>query len=281
MARSEKPEVIERIYDSLLDPKTGKLSRTVVTSNDVVKAIEWCAERHKTKLSTKNPANFVKDIIRGKGASGMWPDRLKEARMSARQVTGDGNVFEFVPYAEGQIEPFPDRFGYHAGVQRHRIQSISVPLATKALGRNDETYLIQIAVKLAILETHFALFSQLDVMELFHLQIGIKLRRTEIDSLYAATYRRDDGSEARMIVTVEAKKKNQRILEEQIEQQFRAAFTETDVDLVVPVAMTIESDGIYLAEFKGVRRDELANFVDLELASETLYELVPEVRGIS
>jgi len=264
-----------------MDSKTGKLSRTVVTNTDVVEAINWCTKHHNVNLSTSNPANFVKDIIRGKGASGMWPDRLKQLRISARQVTGDGNVFEFVPYIEGQTEPFPDRFGYHAKVQRHRIQSISVPLATKALGRNDETYLIQVAVKLAILETHFALFSQLDVLEIFHLQIGIKLRRTEIDSLYSATYRREDGSEAQMIVTVEAKKKNQRILEEQIEQQFRAAFTETAVDFVVPVAMTIESDGIYLAEFKGISRGELADFSDLELASETLYELVPSVRGIS
>lgn len=175
MAKSEKPVVIERIYESLLDPETGELVRAVVANTDVVEAILWCRQHHQLKLSEKNPANFMKDIIRGKGASNMWPQRLKDLQIGGRQVTGDGNVFEFVPYASNQTEPFPNRFGgYHDGVWRHQIQSVSMPLATKALGRDDETYLIQVAVKLAVVETHFALRSPIDVVELNHLQGGHK-----------------------------------------------------------------------------------------------------------
>ncbi|HEX3663124.1 MAG TPA: hypothetical protein VHU89_16930, partial [Acidobacteriaceae bacterium] len=166
MARSQKPQVIERIYEQLLDPVTGRLTRSIVTNQDVAEAIVWCNEHKGTKLSDKNPANFMKDIIRGAGASGMWPQSLHEKRVGGRQVTGDGNVFEFIPYEEGQKEPFPQLFAYHEGVPEHELQSISMPLASKALGRNDETYLIQVAIKLALVETHFALFSDVKVVEL-------------------------------------------------------------------------------------------------------------------
>lgn len=279
MPKSQKPDVIERLYDMLLSGDGRTLRRTVVTNDDVVEAIHWCRQHKGSTLSAKNPANFMKDIIRGKGASGMWPDRLKALRIGGRQVTGDGNVFEFAPYAAGQAEAFPDRFGYHPGVQRHRIQSVSMPLATKALGRDDETYLIQVAVKLAVVETHFALHSPIDVLEVSHLQIGIKLRLCEVDSLFAATYRDAEGRQRQLAITVEAKKRNQRIVEEQIMQQVRAAFGETPVDLVVPIAMAA-GGGIYVAEFKAVSRRGLAAFGMLELETEAVYDLVPGVKGI-
>lgn len=280
MAKSQKPAVIERIYETLLDASTGTLTRTVVTNEDVVSAIAWCKTNKGSSLSEKNPANFMKDIIRGQGASGMWPDRLKMLRIGGRQVTGDGNVFEFVPYEPNQTEPFPNRFGYHKDVWRHEIQSISMPLASKALGRDDETYLIQVAVKLAVVETHFALRSPINVVELNHLQIGIKLRLCEVDSLFSATYVDEHGEMQRMIITAEAKKRNQRILEEQVIQQVKAAFNETKVDFVVPIAMTAADTGIYIAEFKGVRRGELPAFNALELEQEALYELKPRVQGV-
>ena len=276
MVKSLKPQVIEWIYDSLLDASTGQLRRTVVTSDDIVAGIDATG----VKLSKKNPANFMKDVIRGHGASGMWPEKLKTARIGGLQVTGDGNVFEFVPYEADQTEPFPNRFGYHPGVARHRLQSISVPLGTKALGRDDETYLIQVAVKLAVVETHFALMSPLDVVELTHLQVGIKLRLCEVDSMYSAMFRKPDGSLEQMIITAEAKKRSQRILEEQVIQQVKAAFKETKADFIVPIALTAAENGIYVAEFKGVERSKLSGFDTLELESEALYELVPRVPGI-
>lgn len=278
--KSQKPAVIEHIFDSLWDPVARKLKRTVVTNHDIVKAIEWCQENRGSTLSAKNPANFMKDIIRGHNAANMWPDRLKQLRIGGRQITGDGNVFEFVPYAEGQLEPFPNRFGYHENVWTHPIQSISMPLASKALGRDDETYLIQVAVKLAVVETHFALRSPIDVVELTLLQIGIKLRLCEVDSLFAATYRDSNGCEQRMVITAEAKKKNQRILEEQVIQQVKATFTATPINLVVPIVMLSVNNGIYLAEFKAVRRNELENFMALELQEEALYTFHPHVKGI-
>ena len=280
MPPSQKPQVIQKIYDTLVDPATLQLTRSIVTSKDVVEAIQWCNEHQGTNLSVNNPANFIKDVIRGHGASNMWPKRLHELRIGGRQVTGDGNVFEFVPYLEGQTEAFPQLFGYHQGVQEHELQSVSMPLASKALGRDDETYLIQVAINLDLVETHFALYSALQVIELNHLQIGIKLRLTEVDSMYAATYIDSEGRGQQLIITVEAKKRRQRILPDQIVRQVKAAFDETPVDLVVPLALVSAAGGIYAAEFKPVRREDAADLESLELAKEVLYRLKPPVKGI-
>jgi hypothetical protein len=280
MPRSQKPVVIERIYERLVDPATGQLARTVVTNDDVVEAILWCNRHSGTSLSEKNPANFIKDVIRGQGASGMWPQRLHDRRVGGRQVTGDGNVFEFVPYTQGQTEAFPQLFGYHEGVLEHRVQSVSMPMASKALGRDDETYLIQVAIKLGLIETHFALYSELEVVELYHLQIGIKLRLTEVDSMYAATYKDEVGENHRLVITVEAKKRGQRILPDQIVRQVKAAFNETPVNLVAPVALVSSNGGIYVAEFKAIRREDSADLETLDLAKEVLYRLEPPVKGI-
>lgn len=280
MTKSQKPIVIERIYQNLLKKDGSGLSRTIVTNDDVVEAIIWCKDNNGSSLSANNPANFLKDIIRGNNASGMWPESLKCARIGARQVTGNGRVFEFAPYAKDQIEPFPDRFGFHAAVERHSIQSVSMPMASKALGRDDETYLIQVAVKLNVVETHFALYSPINVIELNHLQIGIKLRLCEVDSLFAATYLDHDNKQHRLVITAEAKKKNQRILEEQVMQQVFAAFQETTVNLVVPIVLTAVTGGIYLGEFKAIKREELHNFKELTLETDRLYDLLPAVKGI-
>lgn len=285
MARSSKPPVIERIFFSLWDSEREELRRSVVTMADVVEAIQWANQETGSSLSTRNPANFVKDVIRGTGASRMWPESLKARRWTARQVTGDGNCFEFVRYAEGQTEPFPNHFKFSETTKRHQLQSLSMPLATKELGRDDETYLIQVAVKLAVVETHFALESPLEVLELNHLQVSIKLRLCEVDSLFAATLLdEEDGKQKRVVITAEAKKKNQRIIPEQVVQQVKAAFGETNSELVIPIAMTAvatgDARGIYVAEFKAVRRRELAEFDSLELSSDAFYEFVPPVRGI-
>ena len=90
--RSEKPQVIERIFDQLWDAEKGTLRRTMVTMSDIKAAITWCNQHQGTTLSTSNPANFFKDIIRGTSASAMWPTRLHELRWTAEQETGSGNV---------------------------------------------------------------------------------------------------------------------------------------------------------------------------------------------
>jgi hypothetical protein len=47
-----------------------------------------------------------------------------------------------------------------------------------------------------------------------------------------------------------------------------------------PVALVSANGGIYVAEFKAIRREDSATLEGLELATEVLYELKPPVKGI-
>jgi len=282
MPTSEKHHVIEYIFDQLWDEETKTLTRTAISMEDVTNGIRWANANKGSKLSDRNPANFMKDVVRGFGGSKMWPQKLKELKWTAVQKKGSSHVFEFVRYAEGQDDPFPNPFGHHEAVRTHHVQSLSIPQATKELGRDDETYLIQVSAKLSVVETHFALESpHKDRMQhIQHIQVGVKLRHAEIDSMYLATCLDDNGKSQSVVITAEAKKRRQRILEEQIEGQVRETFKAMKIDRVIPIAMQSVENGIYIAEFKAVDRANLADFNELELVGEGLYQLVPKVKGI-
>jgi hypothetical protein len=55
---SEKTKVIDYLWDLLQQEGTG---RTVVNAPDVVDAILHCNDEYGLRLSTRNPANFMKD----------------------------------------------------------------------------------------------------------------------------------------------------------------------------------------------------------------------------
>ncbi len=64
-----------------------------------------------------------------------------------------------------------------------------------------------------------------------------------------------------VLITVEEKQGNQRILTEQIARQVRAAFESTSNNLIVPTAIAaIRGKGMYVVEFKAVHRDDIATF---------------------
>ena len=209
-----------------------------------------------------------------------WPKALKQLKYSAVQRTGSGDVFEFVRYKTGQTEPFPDLHKAKPNTPRYKLQSISLPLAAKKLGRSDEPWLVQTAVNLRVIESHFAIVSELPVVEISHLQMSVKLRQTEIDALFLATL--DTGSKRfNAIITCEAKQARERVLEHQIVNQVLAAFEETDVNLVIPIGLrAIKGQGFYVVEFKAVTRENSENLEDLEVSKEAVFEMNPPVPGI-
>lgn len=71
------------------------------------------------------------------------------------QRTGTGDAFEFIRFNAGQTEPFPDSFRMPDNPPTYPVQSLSLPIVTKRLGRRDESWLIQTAVNLRIVESHF------------------------------------------------------------------------------------------------------------------------------
>lgn len=282
MPASEKHHAIEYLFDSHLDA-TGQLTNPIVTQDEVQAAIEWSNANRETDLSPRNPANFMKDIVRGLGGNRMWPERLRTLRITADQVAGDNAVFRFMQYAQGQTEPFPNPFTYKPDgtIKAQPIQSLSLPAVTKALGRDDENYLIQVAVRLSVIETHFALTSPLQgrLSEVHHLQVGLKLRKTEIDTMFLASLVEGQQSYP-VLITAEAKKRGQRIVESQIKRQVEGALKAVaHIDRVVPIAMTSTHEGIYVVEFEQVLRANGGEF-ELELVAEGFYKLVPPVNGI-
>ena len=280
MAESEKAPIVEWLFFQHYNKKSKQFDRTVMTMTDVQDAIRHFRAHHGSTLSDKNPANFMKDIVRGQNASNVWPKSVADLRWTAIQTPGDGNVFEFVPYAADQNEPFPDKYRPRKGISCFAVESVSLPLFSRTLGRNDEPWLVQTAVNLRVVETHFATVSDLPVFQLTHLQMSVKLRKTEIDALFLATCRKGKD-EWRAIVTCEAKQWRERILEPQIINQAKAAFDETAVDIVVPIAIrAVKGVGFYIVEFEQVHRKDASKLNQLSVAKEAVYELKPPVPGI-
>lgn len=290
MPESKKTPVIDRLWDMLQEEGKGRLYVTADEVKDAIRLINK-AKAYSKPLSLNNPANFMKDVVRKDNVTA-WPERLCRMRIGGRQRVGQTRVLEFAPYKPGQTEPFPNRYMPAADMVATQLQSLSMPLASKSLGRKDESWLVQVSVHLNVIEQHFALHDSCKVREITHLQTGVKLGGSEVDSLFRAVIERPDKTLGTALVTCEAKQHGERILEDQIIEQIGAASSSVqssqafDIDLIIPIAIkAIGPNGhIYLVEFKpwtpaqaSVPEDKQP---ELQLASEALYQLVPAVKGV-
>jgi len=219
---TRKTEIIQSLFETRFNTTTKKLSSTVVTLEEVSAAINANNLAHPTlvPMSTRNPANFFKDFIRKhKSANRNWPRRIFEAGYTAVQVTSEGRCFEFIAILPGQTVPFPLDVvpGPTDKTPHHRIESLSIPLASRRLGRNDEPWLVQVLVRLRVLETHLALCSKRSIIQLDHLQTNVKLSGAEIDALFLAT----EGNSRELMVCCEAKGIRDDVIASQILGQVR------------------------------------------------------------
>lgn len=284
---SDKTVVIDHLWDVLT--AEGRNPR-VVYFQDVQDAIRYCNANLGTKLSDRNPANFMKDMLRGRNPSVNWPQRLADLKITARQQVGQNRVFEFVDYANGQTVPFPDLYSPE-GLEAVPVQSISLSLASKSLGRSDESWLIQVAVHLKVIETHLATRSPLGVCQVDHLQVGVKLGGSEVDSLFLAVVERDNGERINALITCEAKQARDPILDDQIVKQIVAAYRsvkplDLHIGLIIPLAIkAISPNGeVLIVEFEAwtpeqaeAREEDLGG---LSVAARELYALRPPVPGV-
>lgn len=275
---SLKTQVIEWLFMSRWDVQSRKLKNSLITQTDIQEALGNFPD---IALSDRNIANFMKDIVRGQSASSIWPKSLKELKYTAVQRPGDGNSFEFIPYLEGQTEPFPDPHRPKADTPSFKIQSISLPLQAKQLGRSDEPWLLQSAINLRVIETHFATVSTIQMEQLTHLQMSVKLRTTEIDALFLAICSDAKGEHYQAIITCEAKQARERILESQLISQVLAAFEKTPVDVVIPIGLrAVRKRGFYVVEFSPITRAQSAKLEQLDVVAEAVYEPHPPLKGI-
>jgi hypothetical protein len=282
---SQKTHIIEQIFNQRWNEQTRTLEQPVVTLEEVAAAITASNNTlpiNARPMSTRNPANFFKDFVRNKRlANTNWPRSVLERGYTAKQLTGNNACFEFIPLQGDQSEPFPiNRIpgpGLHT--PRHTIESVS-------LGRSDETWLVQVAVRLRIVETHLALFSprKARVRQVDHLQIGVKQTQAEIDALYLLVEAIDNqqAQYQELIVCCEAKGRRDDILEDQLLRQVESVFRMMGVtqDWVIPFALkAIDRSLMHAVEFEAIARASAATAM-LVIASEAVYELQPPVPGV-
>jgi len=201
-------------------------------------------------------------------------------------LTGENACFEFVPLPRGQSEPFPhkipDPSEEHAV---YKIESASLPLASRRLGRKDEPWLVQVLVRLRVIETHLSVHSprRSKVVQVDHLQMSVKQRKTEIDALFLVIEQDAGGRTHEIILCCEAKGRRDDILEDQALRQARAVFKMEGVtqDTVIPiVAKAFAPSKIYIVEFAAVKREDAEETEALTVASKAVYELLPPVPGV-
>ena len=303
---TKKTPVIEHLYK---DHCSGKFPNGIVNNDDIITAIRATG----ANLSTSNPANFLKDIIRKDTANSHWPATLVAAKIGARQRYGEKRVFQFVPFAPGQNQPFPDNYLPNASTPVHRLQSVTVPFAARQLGRTEESWLMQVVVALRVIETQLSVFSPLcnRLRDITHLQMSMKTQ-PEIDAVYLVSHGSSlnvaKGSDLFSVVTCEAKQLGERILEDQIREQIAKAFKETkkiarpQIRTLKPMAVQIREANvsgeterrIFVVEFQRIRRKTFEAMYESTTAQpERLYSMplravstafhvpTPPVRGIN
>ncbi|HEX4463338.1 MAG TPA: hypothetical protein VH042_01715 [Solirubrobacterales bacterium] len=264
---SRKTPIIERLFFERFDPATGKLS------DDLVTLVQLEVELQETPvLSSRNPANFMKDIVRSRSRNKNFPKAVVEAGWTARQLPGEGNCFRFVPLPEGQttafVSPDPDPALLAAP---HPVESLSLAPASRTFGRSDETWLTHVVTNLRIVHTHFGLRSSLPIIGLELLQSNVKLGKAEVDAVYLGT--QVDGSN--FLVSCEMKGPKEVLDLDQIERGAEEVFeaSAAEAAFIVPMGIQSLSGGlVWIVEF--------AAELPLAKASEGVYKPRPAVQGI-
>lgn len=273
-SKSQKTKIIEDIFNSRWDAAAQTLHDTLVTMDDLEPY--WKGNRY----------GFFKDIVRKtKSANNIWPQSVLERGYTGRQEVGEGASFRFVPIPAGQTLAFisSQTLVPTDATPVHMIESTSLPLASRQLGRSDEPWLIQIAVRLRVIETHLALFSPRQFIHVDHLQMSVKVQPSEIDALFLATERIGETEQREVIVSCEAKSLRDDLIEEQLVRQIKTIFRQKAItqDIALPIALkAVGTSRIYVVEFDPVMRSDAAHLDALVVASEAVYHLKPAVPGI-
>lgn len=308
MAKTKKDVVFAHLFANRYDvdgqcfPRWDEARQTIpeehrlVYSHEVKHAIEIL----RVPLGANQSANFAKDFLRKASRSKNWPDSIVQKRWTMSQMTGKDPVnnlarnFAFKPYEADQTDPFPDEWPIPAEAILHDIQSVTLSVAAKQIARLDEPRLMQITVDLRVVETHFALHSPLStesfkVVHMDHLQMGLKLRGSEVDGLYLAEFQDEAGSLHPVLITVEAKKHDEFVNSSQLISQVEAASgLGVTAELIVPIALKHANGGMYIFEYapftppegKGFERDSLGSD-SLDRVATVFYGIKPDVVGLS
>lgn len=287
VSRSNKTPIIERIFKKLWIPDEKRLERSVVTFVDIIEAINEYTRDTDRKVSAGNPANFYKDLTRRvASANAWWPAFVFDQGYTAIQVTGDGQCFEFIRIPAGQSKAFiPAVEPPSPDCPRHSISTVPMPLPVRALARADESSLLQLAVRLRVIETHISLFSPKReiIRQIDHLQNAVKLRFSEIDAIFLAIEEPDLGKYRQFLITCEAKASGEDVTVEQLVRQVQGILEAMpDQHSVVPMVIrSLGHSNLHVVEFQEVSRAQAPAITELVKLSEAVFELRPPLPGFS
>src|SRR6267142_1706347 len=289
--RTYKTIVIEQIFDSRWDPVNQVLTADLVTLKDLSEAIKHFNSHVPTgfkPMSDRNPANFFKDFIRRtSSANRYWPKSVLSRGYTAQQVTGAGNSFRFKVLPAGQITAFVEsesNYPQFPGKEcKFRIQSLSLDYKARLLGRRDESWFMQVAAKLSLVQSHLALCSERIFIEVSELQQSLKQSGAEIDGLFLGKV----TPQISMLITVEAKGRKDDVLQIQIVAQVNAVMKMKSIQknlnaiagdpnnfYILPMAMkVIEESVVYIAEYEPIKYVKNGRIAAVKLERESLCQI--------
>ena len=299
--KKRKTTIIERIFDKRWNSRTKSLSNDLVTIDDLRKEIDRFDRKVPVGLkrvgARYNVYAFFKDFVRRtSSANRNWPASVLRRGYTAQQETGGGKSFRFIKLPPSQVTAFVEPPTFHPRLKgkecRFKIQSLSLDFETRLVGfGGHESWLMQVAVQLKLIQSHLALCSEHKFVEVADLQQNIKQGRAEIDGLFLGRMTPDSS----MLITIEAKGRKDNILETQITSQVNAVMKNKNIQknlaaiagnredfYVLPMAIKVIDDSvIYIAEYKAVRYQSNDSITGVSLACESLCEIFPPVEGIS
>jgi len=299
--KKRKTVIIEKIFDKRWNPRTRSLSNDLVTVDDLREAIDRFDKKVPKGLkpfdARYNVYAFFKDFVRRtSSANRNWPNSVLRRGYTAQQETGGGKSFRFIKLPAGQVTAFVELATTYPRLEgrecRFRIQSLSLDFETRLVGfGGHESWLMQVAVQLKLVQSHLALCSEHKFLEVADLQQNIKQGGAEIDGLYLGRMTPDSA----MLITLEAKGRKDDILETQIAAQVNAVMKNKNIQrnlaaiagnteefYILPMAMKVIDDSVvYIAEYDAVRYQPNKLIKGVSLARESLCEMFPPVEGIS
>ena len=291
-----KTKVIQDLFNKRFNKKTATFTDPIVTLDDIVDEIRFFNAANpyfrKRPISTKNPANFFKDIIRKiSTGNNVWPAAVLAQGYTAIPSIGDGGCFEFDPIDPGQVVAFP-AINPQPTTPVIPVSTLGITTLARKLSKAQETWLTQVATKLNIIELHLSNASPNNLKYVELLQMGVKNNEGEIDALYMGV----TNSDAHVLITVEAKV-NDDIYFGQIVGQVLAAQNilsrdPEEIERIIPLAIksiknpksrkqasTRVSTDVFVVEFDSVKPTQTVPR-KLKQVAESLFALKPHLPNL-
>jgi hypothetical protein len=234
----DKGKVLLHIYSKLADPNTGlieKDEKTYVTKSQLSIAIRELKSSSGIGLAAENGANFYKDFIRLLTRNLRWPNELHLLGVTARQAFGKTRIFQFIRYANGQVEPLPNEFPHdNISPEATVVSSDAITPVEKEFANKGGSFVAKVLRRCDIPGLHLRKsqpFDGAEILSFTHIDDNLK-GTTEIDSFYVAEMV-IKGRTVRVLVSVEIKRQEEVVLGNQVRSQIvrlSHAAKDTDAD---------------------------------------------------